>query len=996
MTNERANAEFTTLDGFKFRIKIFDDSFSGTSHEFQLVDDGLRIEYANNNKSTHDELMTSAATITWVARDSADESFLDDLRTYGDGNARLYIERNFSVGSGTFYPFWHGVILDEITLLDEQPRIVELQFTDDLGLLDEVLYKETPSAEYTDQQPLPVIITRCLSKLRWWSSAYSATDTALKIQEYVTHDDISGTPAADNIIANHLRFRNPDNNGEFQYFTAREILVLCLRVMQSRIVLFNGVFWIRPAALFDGSTFIADNYLISGALDTSPDLSSTVEFTTATNYRTNNVGAATPTNQLAGLQFGTLPPLSECTVLHKYDGLKYDWWGGTTNTTGNWYAVDAYGADTTTAVGEVVTVTFAYQFSIDGDNTTLEGARAKLKFRIRHGSTYAKRAATNVQSGGSVVQSSYTIAGGYNVTCFDVQNDAAQYSTNTASYIEVWSPVYYRAAGAEYINGVETITFPPLSPSTGATEIETPTVTLYAADGTTTYAETASVGFSYIYQMHGAAIAEGDAIRYRRTNADTSAREIEDLDEIILGDRVSTLGSPQTLNWAINISGTYTASTPDWNNAKFPAVSQPIASLVCWDRMAMRLEACETVTGTIRYPYFGPITHLLLDSKKFVPTALVYNVVSGFWDVEAIEHKYNATTVPADGVSPNSGFGLSGAVAGQTDAVTVGQFAALVQKVADVQNEQRDLFSTQANTNTSTENRFSALELDDLADVSAATPNTNDVLKYDGASWRAAAVSGGGASSLPDLDDVNSSLAPGAGDLLIWTTANGGEWNSTTVPLAVGSQIDAGDLGNVTEVQTGRAGDVLLDYALGGGAYWISTPLGTATKSHVDLDDIKNVDTATPSDGDLLRWNATTSKWTPYTPPAAVSYITIVSSFYSSDGNGDYIPIGGTLTETTSDQYYNRWIAPMAGEVVSARVFATGISAGVSTLSISKYNIPQSIDSDSVTISSANVDYEYTFTTATFVAGDQLRFWFDPSGTPGGVCITLCIKLTHP
>jgi hypothetical protein len=247
-------------------------------------------------------------------------------------------------------------------------------------------------------------------------------------------------------------------------------------------------------------------------------------------------------------------------------------------------------------------------------------------------------------------------------------------------------------------------------------------------------------------------------------------------------------------------------------------------------------------------------------------------------------------------------------------------------------------------------------------------------------------------SNFADLDDVNPSLSPAPGDLLLWTTVNGGQWNSTTPALAVGSSINMGNLGNVSD-STGTAGNILVDYNLSG-PYWISVPASTWAGTYLALQHLGNVSGTTPSTGDLLQWNGT--QWAPYTPPAAVSYFTIQSSFYTGDGNGDYIPIGGTLSETTSSQYYNRWTAPMSGEVVSARVFTTSSSAGSSTISISKYPIPSTIDSDTQTISTANNDVEFTFDTATFVAGDQLRFWFDPTGSPAGVSITILIKLTHP
>lgn len=126
------------------------------------------------------------------------------------------------------------------------------------------------------------------------------------------------------------------------------------------------------------------------------------------------------------------------------------------------------------------------------------------------------------------------------------------------------------------------------------------------------------------------------------------------------------------------------------------------------------------------------------------------------------------------------------------------------------------------------------------------------------------------------------------------------------------------------------------------------------------------------------------------------SYITLQSSFYTGDANGDYIPIGGTLTETTSFQYYNQWIAPLAGEVVNARIFTSGSSAGASNLHFRKYNSSTNLDTASATFTTNNQVRLFEFDAATFSAGDRCAFFFDPAGVPAGVSVTILIKLTHP
>ena len=126
------------------------------------------------------------------------------------------------------------------------------------------------------------------------------------------------------------------------------------------------------------------------------------------------------------------------------------------------------------------------------------------------------------------------------------------------------------------------------------------------------------------------------------------------------------------------------------------------------------------------------------------------------------------------------------------------------------------------------------------------------------------------------------------------------------------------------------------------------------------------------------------------------SYHIIASSFYAADGNGDYIPIGGTLSETTSSNYYTIWTAPCAGRVVKATAIVSATTAGATTLTVRKYPIPQVFASASHTFSATLTTGTFTFgSSATFAAGDRLQFRFDPTGRPNGVQLSILLELTH-
>lgn len=1022
----RATSTFYNLSGQKFVVEIHRAGFTGSAHNFEIVSEGLNLEYDTDTNDVHDEIVSSAVTLTIVARTADDETLLDDLKQYGEAGHRLKITRDW-VGTTTQYPWWHGVILDDIAVVDALPRIVELNFTDDLGLLGEVLYKSNASTEYADQTNCVVVLARCLSKLRWFDEVHNATSTAIKILEYVSHDDIQATPAAENIIANHERFRNPDDNGEFQYFDSAKILRETLRMLQSRIMLSNGVFHVVPSgiAVPANNLWTFDNYLKTGAKDTAPDLISNTDFQGTTNYQTYGPAIHTIGEQQTGLEFGSLPPLSEVKIRHEYDGLKYDWFGPTGIDLGsNWFGVNAYGNDTTTQVGEVVTLTFGWAATLDGDLTTLEGARAKISFRLRHGSRYAKRTGSIlVDAQGDAIQSSYTTTGGAQ-NCFDVVQAAPEYSAASASTIDVWLPVFYRAEGLSFVNGAESITFPPLDVSTGTTEIQSPSIQFFGADGTT-YAEGATVQLSYIYQMHGAAIAEGDSIIYRRTNQDAAARENLDLGDILLGDRVSNFGSPQTLNWAINGSGGYAAATMDWNNANFPSTSQPIASLICWDRLALRLNSCRTIMATVRSPFLSQFHRLRHDGDDFILTATKYNAERDFWTLEGVAYNYD-TNEPTGTNSDSASLGNMGLSAGRNATITTGQFSGLVQKVSQVQQIATDLSKQQADIETGAETRVAALTLPDLADTNIpSTPTTGHFLKWDGTNWRAAAVTGGGGASefddLSDVDvgsavngqivkynandsewqlanntfanlgDVNPSLSPAPGDLLLWTTLNGGQWSSTTVSSAVGSQIDLGNLGNVTDTATGTAGNILLDFALAGAPYWISQPITTATNSHVDIDDLKNVGSTSPTTGDVLTYDGT--NWNPSAPTGGgstgpIPLVNISGRWqWSSADDGERV-----LTGQTSYGPFNWYSHTNEPNTTTIRVYNAAHVVGTTSGNMSAYYANAFGVRIPTTDKKLRVDFQFRIQNAPSGSEWGMSIWgcaTPANGTTGSVPFTL-------
>ena len=66
--------------------------------------------------------------------------------------------------------------------------------------------------------------------------------------------------------------------------------------------------------------------------------------------------------------------------------------------------------------------------------------------------------------------------------------------------------------------------------------------------------------------------------------------------------------------------------------------------------------------------------------------------------------------------------------------------------------------------------------MNDLTDVDTSGISTGQYLKWNGSAFVASTVSGGGASAIDDLSDVDTTTsAPSNGDVLTWS-ASGSEW----------------------------------------------------------------------------------------------------------------------------------------------------------------------------------------------------------------------------
>jgi hypothetical protein len=547
-----------------------------------------------------------------------------------------------------------------------------------------VLYKNTPTSEYTDTTNLITVFCRILGKVRH-IDAWAADKNFLYVSDHVQHDDMTSAPYTRKIIINHTKLRNANDNGEAEYFTCKQVLVAMLTNLQARLMQYHGAWWVIPVAK-SNADLTAYAYFKNGdnGNNSTADTPSFVTQSAGNLYSLSTAITSANKTKLTGFEFGALPSLSQVNYPHNYEGHAYDWNGiGPGNNAGDITGefVFANGAPVLED-NDVVSLTFSYVVSFTGygtDASSDRGRRVRIAFKVRHGDIYARRNATAMTDGASAVVTNTYTTNGDNMECFVVSNTAPLYSTSTSNEIQEFTAVYDRFAGA-HLTGTVTITFPPIDVDLGTvdiTEVGEFDIKVFDKDNNDVTTADASLGQSFalanitsIYQTRGGSTFDGDTITYSRTNAAGNARESLNLPAAMLADKVGT-SNPNQGVWLINEDGVFVLGTGDWSNSTYPSVSTPICDLTCLDILSMRQTPITTATGTVRFPnnLYGPlfaVQGLDSDLEYYVPLRLRMNANDALYEGEWFKYQYDNSTstlesddsVPVPGSVPNVAIGF--------------------------------------------------------------------------------------------------------------------------------------------------------------------------------------------------------------------------------------------------------------------------------------------------------------------------------------------------
>lgn len=195
--------------------------------------------------------------------------------------------------------------------------------------------------------------------------------------------------------------------------------------------------------------------------------------------------------------------------------------------------------------------------------------------------------------------------------------------------------------------------------------------------------------------------------------------------------------------------------------------------------------------------------------------------------------------------------------------------------------------------------------LDDLSNVNASSPSTNDALIYDGTNWvPGAAVVG----SLTDLGDV--SITSVATDNIL--QYDGTNWVNAT-PATLAGDINLGDLGDVTG-STHSAGTYKTFTPTSSGYGFVD--LRTVTTSYIRLRDLSNVvNTTATSNGLLLQYNSTSQLWEYETPSSLAQNYINLNDLADVGGASSISPTDGQILRWSTSYNPARWINVTPGNL---------------------------------------------------------------------------------
>ena len=178
----RKESIFKNELGRFYKLNIYDSDFSGTSTEFTVSSRGFDLEYQCKDRTRFTGVIPSFVTFDIIPQNSADETFINDIRNAPYKRFQIEILESLSVSSG-YENWWCGNILSDVSseqnLSFEAGTKATLTATDGLAQLEDVKVDDNNSYTLNQLTPFVGYIRQCLLNDVGTSFCWSASDRFL-------------------------------------------------------------------------------------------------------------------------------------------------------------------------------------------------------------------------------------------------------------------------------------------------------------------------------------------------------------------------------------------------------------------------------------------------------------------------------------------------------------------------------------------------------------------------------------------------------------------------------------------------------------------------------------------------------------------------------------------------------------------------------------------------------------------------------------------------
>ena len=1046
--NKIYQSEFTDVRDNVWRVDIYKNP-QGTIavKQFVCADPGFTLSW-QGAEDVFTPLIASTCTVPFIVENADDDAFVAALFTMDEGEYILEIVRD---PDGDADLHWRGFLTsDNLQIFDQvRPYVIELQAVDGLQTLSRRDHPETGNHSLAD------IIVDALGTI---PTAERFTDSEPFLRYGIDYEPqglptYNGDPFREMKVA--VTTLDPLTGEAGDTPTAEDSLLQMLTLHNSRLFQVDGVWSIQPitrlldglstvpfnavsktGAVATGGTFVLPKYLESGSkklvgewgIQFLPPLR---RITRELNYLGNR--------PLCGVEFPGFDVTSRIN-------------NQTTPATPPTFTTVL---DTDFPVGEKFT--FRARVTMEQDPVSAQAAnplvRYRLQFTVKVGSYYLGRNHDLGTDTTTVGAANFNVGNSDQTIVRPESPGGVFWSTDSATRVQMIGDILnadlengLAAGGTDQCEMELSIESPPLPASTDV-DCEV-TVRAYGFNQTGGGVAAAIADAADIFcdpQLFVGTGSDSDVIKFGATASNGASEEMAIEPSSMYGESGNANDAFPSIYFG-SIVGPGGA-LPTGYQSSLTTSTELVNNLLCLDRLQHFQTAQELRTGSAYTDdVLSPMNFLSFDSKTWVVLNMQHTAKSSQYRLELV--KIAATSGPtSDALNKrNRTIFPPRTLAGGQDSLRREFYVNTASLQADIETEtsarQALTLSSLTDVNPGTPSQGDILVYNDTDDEwrSAANSSANNslsetdqtlqgdrtvdldgnVLTIDDGSTDIFKVSthngvqvfgdftvdsgavAGASIKLEEADllgqnfielkapisvtaDTTLTLPDGAGTSGQVLSTNGSGTLSWVTRIAETNPLVKGAL-TIERVTAGNVPRLYIKGEDNNAGVFLQAPEAIATDVTFELPETDG------DDGDVLKTDG--SGVMSFEKPK--SYHIIASSFYASDGNGDYIPIGGTLSETTSSNYYTIWTAPCAGRVVKATAIVSATTAGASTLTVRKYPIPQTFASASHTFTATLTTGTFDFgASATFDAGDRLQFRFDPTGRPNGTQISILLELTH-